>query len=383
MTNKLLIIVLTLLAVSCGKRKNQFEINGAVENGQDSMLYLDKLTANGIQLIDSAHLNGSGKFHFKELAVLEPEFFFLRFKDGKSLPLLVDSNEVITITTSIAEFPDAEIVGSDQSVLLEKLNRQMIDVRAKVNVLFSSYKNLKDEEERAVILDNISMLVASEKDSLGKVILSNPNSFISYYILYQKITDGTLLYNPYNEDDFKYFAAVATSLKTFHPDAPRTKAIYKMVEDVLKQRRLAKMQKMINEAERTLPEIALPNIKGDTLRLSDQQGKVVILNFWSLKSQSSPMLNAHFKQLYNSYQKNGLEIYQVSLDKSKILWEMAIEQGGFNWISVSDFNGDNLRAARTYNVQELPTTFIINRKGEVVKRVTDYRKIEEDIKAQL
>ena len=383
MTHKLVIILFTFLAVSCGKRKNQFEIDGTIENGRDSMLYLDKLTANGIQLIDSVKLNGSGKFHLKELAVLEPEFFFLRLNKGKSLPLLIDSNEVLSVVSTIETFPHAQIIGSEQSVLLEKLNRNMIDVRSEVNTLFSAYKGLTDEAQRATVLEEISTVVSAAKDSLGKVILSNPNSFISYYILYQKITDGTLLYNPYNEDDFKYFAAVATSLNTYYPDAPRTKAIYKMVEDVLKQRRLAKMKELISHAETTLPEIALPDVKGDTVRLSDQLGKVVILNFWSLKSQSSPMLNAHFKQLYDAYQRKGLEIYQVSLDMSKILWEMAIEQGGFGWKSVNDFNGENLRAARTYNVQELPATFIVNRKGEVVKRVTDYRKIEEDIKAQL
>lgn len=383
MTKNIVIILLALLAVACGKKKNQFEINGKIEDGKDSMLYLDKLTPNGIQLIDSTLLHGEGEFHFKELAVLEPEFFFLRFKDSKSLPLLVDSNEVISVVSTYEKFPDAEIDGSNQSVLLEQANSQMITLRSQVNMLFKNYKTLGGEDEKAQVLEEITALVTTVKDSLGKVILANPNSFVSYFILYQKITDETLLYNPYNENDFKYFAAVATSLNTYYPDAARTKAIYKMVEEVLKQRRLAKMQEMISNAETALPEIALANVDGDTIRLSEQKGKVVILNFWSLKSQSSPMLNARFQQLYDKYQRKGLEIYQVSLDKSKILWEMALEQGGFDWISVSAFKGENIRAARTYNVQELPTTYIISREGEVVKRVKDYNKLEEDIKKEL
>lgn len=375
--------LIVLLLISCSKNRNQFTLNGKIENASDSVLYLDKLTSNGIQLVDSTITNGSGKFSFNELAVREPQFFFLRMRESQSIPLLIDSNEVITINTSIANFPSSEIIGSRSSVLLQDVNAQMVKLRGKVEGIFTTYKDLTDEAEKESALNQITSLVTTVKDSLGRVMLKNPHSFVSYYILYQKITKETMLYNPYNEADFKYFAAIATSLNVHHPDAIRTKALYKMVEDVIRQRRQKSMQEMIDKAEYGLPEIALPNVKGDTIKLSDQKGKVVLLNFWSLKSKSSPLLNAHFTKLYDQYKLNGLEIYQVSLDKSKILWEMALEEGEFKWLSVCDFNGDNLRVASMYNVTDLPTTFIINRKGEVVKRVTDYREIEKDIKAIL
>lgn len=381
--NIFLTLLVVFLIVSCSKNKHQFSLDGKIENASDSVLYLDKLTSNGIQLVDSTRTSGSGKFSFNQMAVKEPQFFFLRMRKSQSIPLLIDSNEMITINTTIDKFPESEIVGSKSSLLLQQVNTQMVKLRGSVEDLFVTYKKLTDEDAKNATLDQITSMVTTVKDSLGKVMLKNPHSFVSYYILYQKITKETMLYNPYNESDFKYFAAIATSLNVHYPDAIRTKALYKMVEDIIRQRRMAKMQELIDKAEYGLPEIALPDIKGDTIKLSAQKGKVIILNFWSLKSKSSPLLNNHFKKIYSQYKSKGLEIYQVSLDKSKILWEMTMEEGEFSWLSVCDFNGENLRAASRYNVTELPTTFIINRNGEVVKRVTDYRDIEKDIKALL
>ena len=63
-----------------------------------------------------------------------------------------------------------------------------------------------------------------------------------------------------------------------------------IIEDIKNQERILssyKVQQIIESAEKTLPEIKLPNPQGDTISLSSLKGKVILLDFWASYSQSS------------------------------------------------------------------------------------------------
>lgn len=84
------------------------------------------------------------------------------------------------------------------------------------------------------------------------------------------------------------------------------------------------------------------------------------------------------RELYNKYHTKGLEIYQVSIDRNKILWESSVEN--IPWICVRDESGV---FARNYNVLNLPTIFLINRKGDIVGRFFDFKEIDKEIQKLL
>jgi hypothetical protein len=92
----------------------------------------------------------------------------------------------------------------------------------------------------------------------------------------------------------------------------------------------------------------------------------VLLTFWASQDENSRRENRHLKKLYNGYKSKGFEIYQVSLDKSKILWESAIAQDGIDWVSVSDLQASNSYAARVYNVSSIPSNYLISRDGDII-----------------
>jgi thioredoxin-related protein len=83
------------------------------------------------------------------------------------------------------------------------------------------------------------------------------------------------------------------------------------------------------------------------------------------------------RKLYDKYKSRGFEIYQISLDRSKLLWE----EGAANvpWISVRDENGPETSYIASYNVQALPTMFLMNQKGEVILRAFDFKTIDNAI----
>ena len=114
------------------------------------------------------------------------------------------------------------------------------------------------------------------------------------------------------------------------------------------------------------PDLSLPDVKGETQRLSDLDGKVIVLSFWSVAQTEHKMFNVDLIDLYRKYHDKGLEVYQVSLDVDKPQWAATVNSQGLPWISVNDGLGIDSPSVLSYNVNQIPQMFIIDRSGDIV-----------------
>ena len=85
--------------------------------------------------------------------------------------------------------------------------------------------------------------------------------------------------------------------------------------------------------------------------------------------------------MYEKYRNNGLEIYQVSLDSDMHFWKNA--SSNLPWVCVRDPQSVYSQIAGMYNVKQLPALFLIDKKGNMIKRIEDLEKLEADIKSVL
>ena len=107
----------------------------------------------------------------------------------------------------------------------------------------------------------------------------------------------------------------------------------------------------------------------------------VRIDFSVFQSPAGSPHNLMLRELYNEYAKQGLEIYQVSLDADEHYWKTAADN--LPWVCVRDGNGVYSTNVAVYNVRQVPSIFLINRNNELKLRGEDIKDLEAAVKSLL
>lgn len=121
--------------------------------------------------------------------------------------------------------------------------------------------------------------------------------------------------------------------------------------------------------------ISVPDQYGQQHYLHFKDGNFKLLHFWGSWCPNSTIQIKNLNILHNKYNspqylgENGLEFYSVSLDSDKKEWLEGIEDFNIKWQNhYCDYMGFDSPAAYTYNISEVPTTFLISPTGEILGR---------------
>ena len=123
------------------------------------------------------------------------------------------------------------------------------------------------------------------------------------------------------------------------------------------------------------PSFALPQLDGGTLRLGDYRGRVVLLNFWATWCPPCRAEIPDLNRLQDELGPAGLNVIGVSLDEEgfeavrpfaeeyKVTYPLVVDDGAV--------------AAQYGSLQGLPTTFVVDRNGQIVRRVIGLFPLDE------
>ncbi len=377
---KTLIILLILTGLFSCKQHDKFHVTGKIEDAKDKMLYFEYTGLLKTTIIDSIKLHSNGEFSFKSSRPTYPDFYRLRLED-KIITFAVDSCEDITIDAKLTNFAtDYTLTGSQPSLQIQKLRQSVMNIQRKANELNS---NLSSELQNAKIAE-IEKDIEIHKAMAKNLILQNPRSTAAYFALYQKV-NNTYLFSPYIKTDKPFCAAVATAYNAYMPDYERTKNIYNLVLDAIKTERSQKEKEAWNEvlanASAGYIDIALPDKNNVEKKLSQLEGKVVLIDFSAYETKESINYTFALRDLYKKYHSRGLEIYQVSLDQNKRQWQEAV--ANIPWICVRDEAGPNTKFVASYNISSVPTHFLMNRKGTIIGRNFNLEELNTEIAKNL
>ncbi|HAB90254.1 MAG TPA: hypothetical protein DCF84_06925 [Bacteroidetes bacterium] len=138
--------------------------------------------------------------------------------------------------------------------------------------------------------------------------------------------------------------------------------------------------------KRNVPyDIAMPDTSGQPISISDYSGKVVLLDFWASWCAPCRQENPNLVRLYQKYNQEGFDILSVSLDNVRSRWLQAIKDDNLSWKGhCSDLNGWNTELVNMYNIQGIPTSFLIGRNGLMIWNSNNPQlSLEEAIKEAL
>lgn len=117
-------------------------------------------------------------------------------------------------------------------------------------------------------------------------------------------------------------------------------------------------------ADKTIPaaDFTLPASSGNNIRLSEQVGEVVMINFWASWCapcrEEMPLLD----NLYGKYRDLGFTILGINLDENRDDAAKVLEQIPVSFPVLFDPKSE---ISRLYDVRAMPTTILIDRDGNV------------------
>lgn len=369
---------------SCNEKK--FHIDGTITGAADSTLYFENMGLDGAVKIDSAKLSEDGTFAFEGTAPTAPEFYRLRIA-GQFINIAVDSTETINIK---AQYPQMatqyEVSGSEDCQRIKELSLMQSSLQAQVNAIARN-----PELGAQAVADSVSRIVEAYKTRVKtEYIFKAPMKASSYFALFQTIYAGgqpVLLFNPRtSEQDIKVFGAVATSWDTFYPNEKRGENLHNIAIEGMKDVRYLRSQQQAEEIEASkvntsgILDFTLTDNTGAARSLSSLKGNVVLLDFHLFANQNSMKRIMSLRELYNKYHAQGFQIYQVAIDGDEHFWKT--QTAALPWISTR-VDDNTSSVLQMYNVQQVPTFFLLNRSCNVVKRDAQIKDIDAEIKALL
>lgn len=380
-TQLLAVLGLCMLIFSACNKTTDFTVKGVVSGGEGKTMYLENVGVSSVQTLDSLKLTAGGKFSFKKKRPEYPDFYRLRL-NNQLINFSIDSTETVSFVADANTFAISySVEGSENSKAIKAITLAQLDANQAIN-------RLRKDHEDNMISDTTyrkEVLAAADayKEVARKYIYSAPMSTAAYFALFQQI-DGLLFFDLYDRNDLKAYGAVATSLDHNYPGSPRANHLANLTLQAMKVLRNQRPvdYSSVETKEISYFDIELPNVRGEIEKLSEvAPGNVVLINFTAYQTEWSPSLNMTLGDLYSKYKDKGFEIYQVSLDSDNHFWRNSASN--LPWICVRDPQSVYSQVAGIYNVKQLPALFILDRKGNLVKRVDDLKNLETDVKSVL
>lgn len=326
---KIIFGIITLLLLSCNeKSKEEFSLSGKTNGLKDgTTLYLD--VDNDI--IDSTKIKNNA-FVFNTKLSQSPSQVILRTNDFSQYRFLWLENNRMTLDATNSDFRNAKVVGSET----EKLSTTL---RQKIDTIPRSKRHKYRME----------------------FINENPDKIFSAYLL-------------------SFYATTWGKEKTTELFDQLTEN-NKNSEFGKSTLRYIKLNKDPKIGEKFV-DFEMRDTNGKKRRLSEFNGKLVLLEFWASNCGPCRKENPNLVKTYNEFKDKGFEIFAVSEDIKRESWLKAIEKDKLPWLQVSDLNKNNT-ASLIYGINGIPDNFLIDQNGVIIERNLRGEKLNEKLKELL
>ena len=114
------------------------------------------------------------------------------------------------------------------------------------------------------------------------------------------------------------------------------------------------------------PNFQLKNLDGQSVSLSDLQGKPILINFWATWCSPCVYEMPYLQQVYEEWSDKGLMVLAINIGESSAKVEAFMQSHDLSLPVLLDTKQD---AAQAYNIQYIPSTFFIDKDGIIQEKI--------------
>jgi peroxiredoxin len=346
------IVLLTFLAffIACNPKvkENGYSIDGSITGYDSSYVQLKKFVDGDFITMDST-LVSKGKFNING-TVKMPDLYYLVFGDLQHKTRIFLENSDITFNAHFDSLDVASIKGSKSHVEYVAYQDEIRPYENKMADLYQQYKAASDQKNKLLMNQLDSTMTALDRDM---------NNFIKNYIG----THKSLVIVPY------ILYTISYSMEAKELDS-LLGTIDKNLDSSIYTKNLKNKVEILKNVEigKQAPDITLNDTAGKPVSLSSFKGKYVLIDFWASWCGDCRRENPNNVKLYQDFNKKGLEIFGISLDRNRGEWVNAIKKDKLSWTHVSDLKFWYSAAAKLYGISSIPHTFLINKEGVIIAK---------------
>lgn len=375
----LYVVAVAMLLTSCATSGVKTCVEGRFVCDGDLVVSLERISDNydAIEKIGESMLGADGGFEFEFDVARDssPRLYRLSFSNGvRPITLVVAPGDDIYIDSVGNLFLNYKVQGSEESQLIESFNKEYFAAVDKLAQL---------SEQMAMANSNILKLnqeayKAAENAVRVQVrfVGSHSSTIAAFYATRQHVVEEYVPALAGKGISLPHIQTLKLGLEQAYPESPYVAILEREIADAE-----ALVALTTNIKEESYPDINLDDMYKNMHRLSDLDGKVVLLYFWSAEHVLCNNINAELKDIYEKYHDDGFEVYHVSVDTNRALWIEATRAQQHPWISV--FGGTDPRVFAMYSVMEVPMAYIISRDGTMNVCSLESSELEKEIKKRL
>lgn len=350
--------IFSLLLMSCSgdstkvevvnEKGNTFKLECNIDNAPAGKVFLEKINGQNFVTKQTLDIENNSEFSF-EGDLEGDDFYRVRFYDGKFFFLVLSPKTIKVSADANDVFSTLKFEGSNDSQIFNDFVLENSKRTTKLQQMQAEYQQRMmagDQTAQVEFQEKYNEIVIENNQFLKDIIDNNLSSIIAPYLALSLDV----------EEHYAYLKDVSARISENQSNVYANN-LSTMIGSV---KALA-----IGEPA---PEIELPDPNGNTLKLSDYKGKIVLIDFWASWCRPCRAENPNVVKMYSKYKNKDFEIFGVSLDKSKDAWVKAIENDGITWPQVSDLQFWNCAAAKTYQVKGIPQTYLIDKEGKILAK---------------